>query len=99
MLRESSGNYKADSGSSVGLMQVNWNVHKDLLRVHFGVNNRNKLFDPKLNILVGSFLLKRYYEDEDTTKEDRQSGVGLDDDFVEILEAYKLENYPHEIKF
>lgn len=64
MLRESSGNYKADSGSSVGLMQVNWNVHKDLLRVHFGVNNRNKLFDPKLNILAGSFLLKRYYEDE-----------------------------------
>lgn len=64
LLRESSGNCKADSGSSVGLMQVNWNVHKDLLRVHFGIDNRNKLFDPKLNILAGSFLLKRYYENE-----------------------------------
>ena len=42
---------------------------------------------------------KRYYSDDDITKEDRQSAVGLDDDFVEIIEAYKLENYPHEIKF
>lgn len=47
----------------------------------------------------GFSVNKRYYSDDDITKEDRQSAVGLDDDFVEILEAYKLENYPHEIKF
>ena len=47
----------------------------------------------------GFSVYKRYFSDEDITKEDRQSAVGLDDDFVEILEAYKLENYPHEIKF
>ena len=33
------------------------------------------------------------------TKEERQERVGLDDDFVEIIDTYKLENYPHEIKF
>jgi hypothetical protein len=47
----------------------------------------------------GFSVNKRYYSDEDITKEDRQTAVGLDDDFVEILEAYKLENYPYEIKF
>jgi hypothetical protein len=47
----------------------------------------------------GFSVNKRYYEDEDITKEDRQSTVGLDDDFVEVIEAYKLENYPYEIKF
>ena len=47
----------------------------------------------------GFSVNKRYYEDEDITKEERQEKVGLDDDFVEILEAYKLENYPKEIKF
>jgi len=47
----------------------------------------------------GFSVNKRYFNDDDITKEDRQSAVGLDDDFVEILEAYKLENYPHEIKF
>ena len=47
----------------------------------------------------GFSVNKRYYEDEDITKEDRQTAVGLDDDFVEVIEAYKLENYPKEIKF
>jgi len=47
----------------------------------------------------GFSVNKRYYSDDDITKEDRQTAVGLDDDFVEILEAYKLENYPYEIKF
>jgi len=47
----------------------------------------------------GFSVNKRYYSDDDITKEDRQMAVGLDDDFVEILEAYKLENYPYEIKF
>ena len=47
----------------------------------------------------GFSVNKRYYSDDDITKEDRQTAVGLDDDFVEILEAYKLENYPKEIKF
>ena len=42
---------------------------------------------------------KRYFPDDDITKEDRQSAVGLDDDFVEVIDAYKLENYPYEIKF
>jgi hypothetical protein len=42
---------------------------------------------------------KRYFLDDDITKEERQERVGLDDDFVEIIEAYKLENYPYEIKF
>ena len=64
LLRESSGNWKSDSGSSVGLMQVNWGVHKDLLRVHFKVKDRKQLFNPRINILAGTYLLKRYYEDE-----------------------------------
>jgi len=42
---------------------------------------------------------KRYYSDDDITKEDRQMSVGLEDDFVVINDAYKLENYPYEIKF
>lgn len=42
---------------------------------------------------------KRYFSDDDITKEERQERVGLDDDFVEIIDAYKLENYPREIKF
>ena len=42
---------------------------------------------------------KRYFPDDDITKEERQERVGLDDDFVEIIDTYKLENYPHEIKF
>ena len=42
---------------------------------------------------------KKYFSDDDITKEGRQEMVGLDDDFVEIINAYKLENYPHEIKF
>ena len=42
---------------------------------------------------------KKYFPDDDITKEERQGNVGLDDDFVEIIDAYKLENYPHEIKF
>jgi hypothetical protein len=42
---------------------------------------------------------KRSFPDDDITKEERQGNVGLDDDFVEIIDAYKLENYPHEIKF
>jgi hypothetical protein len=47
-----------------------------------------------------SFVVnKKYFPDDDITKEERQGNVGLDDDFVEIIDAYKLENYPHEIKF
>jgi hypothetical protein len=42
---------------------------------------------------------KRSFPDDDITKEERQERVGLDDDFVEIIDAYKLENYPYEIKF
>ena len=42
---------------------------------------------------------KRYFPDDDITKEERQERVGLDDDFVEIIDAYKLENYPYEINF
>jgi len=42
---------------------------------------------------------KRYFPDDDITKEERQERVGLDDDFVEIIDAYKLENYRYEIKF
>ena len=47
----------------------------------------------------GFSVNKRYYSDDDITKEERQEKVGLDDDFVEVIEAYKLENYPYEIKF
>ena len=47
----------------------------------------------------GFSVNKRYYSDDDITKEDRQTAVGLDDDFVEVIETYKLENYPKEIKF
>jgi hypothetical protein len=47
-----------------------------------------------------SFVVnKRYFPDDDITKEERQERVGLDDDFVEIIDGYKLENYPYEIKF
>jgi hypothetical protein len=42
---------------------------------------------------------KRYFPDDDIPKEERQTAVGLDDDFVEVIESYKLENYPYEIKF
>jgi len=42
---------------------------------------------------------KRYFSDDDITKEERQEMVGLDDDFVEVVEAYKLENYPYSINF
>jgi hypothetical protein len=42
---------------------------------------------------------KRYFSDDDITKEERQEKVDLDDDFVEFIDAYKLENYPYEIRF
>lgn len=42
---------------------------------------------------------KRSFPDDDITKEERQERVGLDDDFVEVVDAYKLENYRYEIKF
>jgi hypothetical protein len=42
---------------------------------------------------------KRSFSDDDITKEERQEMVGLDDDFVEVVDAYKLENYPYEITF
>lgn len=42
---------------------------------------------------------KRFFPDDDITKEERQEGVGLDDDFVEVVDGHKLENYPYEIMF
>ena len=42
---------------------------------------------------------KRYFPDDDITKEERQERVGLDDDFVEVVDGHKLENYPYEIMF
>jgi len=57
--------------------------------------------DSDINKVPFSFSVnKKYYsDDDDITKEDRQSAVGLDDDFVEIIDDYKLENYPFEINF
>ena len=43
-------------------------------------------------------ISSRYFPDEDKPKEERQMDVGLDDDFVEFVDGYKLENYPNEIK-
>lgn len=48
-----------------------------------------------------SFTVSRRYfpDDDNTTKEDRQESVDLDDNFVEFIESYKLENYPNNINF
>jgi hypothetical protein len=45
-------------------------------------------------------ITKAFFDDNDNvTKEDRQESVGLDDDFVELIGSYKLENYLKDISF
>ena len=45
-------------------------------------------------------ITKAFFDDNDgVTKEDRQSSVGLDDDFVELIGSYKLENYIKDVSF
>jgi hypothetical protein len=48
-----------------------------------------------------SFSVKsyRFSDDENVTKEDRQHSVGLDDDFVEIVDTFKLENFTYDLNF
>lgn len=64
--RYKKGDYKDGIYRSLGLMQINRVAHKDLLKA-FGIPNPTQLFDPNINIMLGTYLIReawaRVYRD------------------------------------
>lgn len=74
---ESSFNPKARSKAGAeGLMQVHTRVHKDKLARHGGAR---AVFDPAVNIKVGSLILKRYIDRYGRTQRALKAYVGAAD--------------------
>lgn len=55
------------SHGSLGVMQVTWRVHKDLLSP-YGFNSADDLHDPSLGIKAGCILLSRYIQSNSDLK-------------------------------
>ena len=69
IFRESSFKVNADSGSSVGLMQIN-RINHDWLSEEFGIADQfdsedertEAFFDPELNVKAGTYMLRQLFE-------------------------------------
>ncbi|HOU33018.1 MAG TPA: transglycosylase SLT domain-containing protein [Synergistaceae bacterium] len=60
---ESRGDPEARSPVAHGLMQINWEVHKDLIRSRFPfIQTAEDARIPSNNLLLGAFLLRRYLD-------------------------------------
>lgn len=64
MIKESTANFMSASSSSCGLMQIHWEVHKEWLKVKFGIKSKRDIYDPKTNIYAGAMLLSGYLTKE-----------------------------------
>jgi len=63
---ESSGNPKAISNKGAyGLMQIRWSVWKDELRKQGIAKEKKDLFDPRINIEAGKYILAHYMDKHD----------------------------------
>ena len=56
-------------GGDYGLMQIRWKVHqKDIQRRFPAVKTAEDLFDPNVNILIGTEIFARYSSQRDTLR-------------------------------
>ena len=63
---ESSGNPKAVSNKGAyGLMQIRWSIWKDDLRKQGIAKEKKDLFNPRINIEAGRYILAHYMEKHD----------------------------------
>lgn len=63
---ESSGNPKAISNKGAyGLMQIRWSVWKDELRKQGIAKEKKDLFNPRINIEAGKYILAHYMDKHD----------------------------------
>lgn len=63
---ESSGNPKAISNKGAyGLMQIRWSVWKDELKKAGIVKEKRDLFNPRINIEAGKYILAYYMDKHD----------------------------------
>lgn len=75
---ESAGKAKAvgDNGKSYGLMQINRVAHADLLKT-LRVTDQ-QLFDPEINIAIGTYLMRLFLNDILAVLADHPSAAPLD---------------------
>lgn len=88
---ESSFRHDVSSPSSHGLMQVNRFWHLEKITYHGG---HHTLFEPKHNIVMGSFILKEYLnQDRGNVRKAlrRYNGLGKDNDYVDKVIYYKAK--------
>lgn len=63
---ESSGNPKAISNKGAyGLMQIRWSIWKDELKKAGIVKEKRDLFNPRINIEAGKYILAHYMDKHD----------------------------------
>jgi soluble lytic murein transglycosylase-like protein len=93
LVRESRANASAKNRSSIGLMQVNWKAHaKNLPKAFPGIQTVKDLFDPRNNILAGSWIFSCYHKSAggDLSKSLKKYLGGNGTKYVErVMSAYR----------
>ena len=88
---ESSGNPKAISNKGAyGLMQIRWSVWKDELKEQGIAKERKDLFNPRINIEAGRYILAHYMDKHDNNLKEALNSYsgGAKRYYEKVMEAH-----------